>query len=78
MIVTTEQAAAELGVSVRRVQQLAAEGRLTPCRRGAKPLRFRLDDVIEYQHQTMRQGERDTLDALRARWRDIVADVAYA
>lgn len=78
MILTTEQVAAELGVSVRRVQQLAAEGRIEPCRRGAKPLRFRLDDVIEYQHQKLREGERDTLDALRARWRDIVADVAYA
>lgn len=68
MILTTEQVAAELSVTPGRVRQLVMEGLLEPCRRTAKPLRFRLDDVIEYQHRAMPNGRRDTLRQLSDQW----------
>lgn len=77
MILTTEQAAAELGVSSRRVTQLVEQGKLEPCRRGAKPMRFRLDVVIEYAHRSMPKAKRDTLAALSDEWREVVRDVCY-
>ena len=70
MILTTEEAAHELGVTPARVRQLVMAGDLTPCRREARPLRFRLQDVIECAHRRMSDRERDLLDTLARRWRE--------
>ena len=75
MILTTEQAAAELGVSPSRVWQMVMRRELEPCRRRAKPLLFRLDDVIELAHGRLTQADRDRLDTLANQWRDSVRDV---
>jgi hypothetical protein len=50
-------------------------GDLEPLRRGAKPLLFRLDDVIDCQTRRRTRAEQDRLDTLAARWRDEVRDV---
>jgi excisionase family DNA binding protein len=44
-LLTPEQVAAVLGVSVRTVRRLAAEGRLRPVRIGYRTTRFRPEDV---------------------------------
>ena len=49
--------------------------RAEPCRRRAKPLLFRLDDVIELAHGRLTQADRDRLDTLANQWRDSVRDV---
>lgn len=48
MTVTTEEAAAILGMTEAGVRKLAERGRLTPVRAEARPLRFREDDVHAY------------------------------
>lgn len=75
MILTTQEVAAELGVTPGRVRQLVVEGSLQPLRRGVRPLRFRLDVVIDYARQAMTQAERDTLERISEQWRDVVRDV---
>ena len=75
MILTTEQAAAELGVKSSRIRRMVMAGDLVPLKPGARPLMFRLDDVIECQHQRLSGGERTRLDTLASMWRDTVADV---
>lgn len=75
MILTTEQAADELGVSPARVRQLVMAGDLEPFKRGAKPLRFRLDDVIDCEARRRTRAEQDRLVTLAERWRDEVREV---
>ncbi len=45
MALTTSEVAEMLEVSERRVRQMAESGVLNPVRRGARPMRFREDDV---------------------------------
>ena len=75
MILSTEQAAAELGVSPSRVRRMVMAGDLVPLRPGARPLMFRLDVVIECAHRRLSGAERAHLDTLASQWRDTVADV---
>jgi excisionase family DNA binding protein len=51
MIVTTEEAADLLGVKAATVRSWVLKGWLEPLRRGAKPLRFRYDEVAAVQRQ---------------------------
>lgn len=75
MILTTEQAAAELGVSSSRVRRMVMAGDLAPLKPGARPLLFRLDAVIECAHRRLSGADRARLDALASRWRDTVENV---
>ena len=75
MILTTEQAAAELGVKPSRIRRMVMAGDLAPLRPGARPLMFRLDDVIECAHRRLTGSERAHLDTLAEQWRDTVANV---
>lgn len=52
-IVTTEQAAALVGVEPATVRSWVVRGHLTPLRRGARPLRFREQDVIRCHAERM-------------------------
>lgn len=70
MILTTDEVADELGVSPARVRQLVMAGELTPCRREARPLRFRLDDVIECAHRRLTRAQQERLDTLARKWRE--------
>ena len=68
MILTTDEAAAELGVSAARVRQFVMAGQLQPVRRGASPMRFRLDDVIDLQQRRRSATEQARLDTLATEW----------
>ena len=49
MIVTTDEAVELTGISAGTLRQWVMRGDLEPLRRGAKPLRFRYDDVVRVQ-----------------------------
>jgi excisionase family DNA binding protein len=68
MILTTDEAAAELGVSAARVRQFVMAGMLQPVRRGASPMRFRLDDVIDLQQRRRSATDQARLDMLAEEW----------
>jgi len=66
MILTTSEAAAELGITPFGVRKLVERGRLAPIAPGAHPMRFRLLDVADAQEQQMTKAMRATLDKLAA------------
>lgn len=69
MILTTEEAAQRVGVTVRLIQSWVERGHLAPVMPGAKPMRFREADVIEARYATTsgkRHAELDKMSALLA------------
>ena len=68
MTLTTEEAAAEVGTDPATLRAWVSRGHLRPVRVGAKPLRFRREDVIEAWLQRRSQRWHDDLDAL---WRGV-------
>lgn len=46
-VVTTDEAAACVGVSPATIRQWVVRGHLAPCRRGANPMLFRHDEVLD-------------------------------
>ncbi len=67
MILTTDEAAGELGVTTARVRQLVAAGALVPINPGARAYRFHLIDVAHLQAERRSDAERDMLDTLAER-----------
>ena len=51
MTVTTEEAAEAAGVSTAQIRKWVMLGWLVPVRRGARPMRFRYDEVARCQRQ---------------------------
>lgn len=72
-IVTTAEAAELLGVTERRVRQMAKDGTLTPIEikmrneKGRPPLLFKLADVAELEHRRRKDGGR--IARLAENWR---------
>jgi len=66
MILTTEEAAQRVGVTVRVIQSWVERGHLAPVMPGAKPMRFREGDVIEARYRTTSGKRHAELDKLSA------------
>ena len=63
-VLTTEEAAAAVGVSVDALRKWVERGHLAPLRAGARPLRFREGDVIECHLARMSARRHAELDEL--------------
>ncbi len=68
MTVTTDQAAALVAVSPTTVRSWVLRGLLEPVRRGAKPLRFRPEDVWRCARDRLTAAESARLDTLAEQW----------
>lgn len=68
MIVTTDEAAELAGVDPAVLRKWVLRGDLEPVRRGAKPLRFRYDDVARVQCEKRPKAWRLRHDAARIAW----------
>jgi len=68
LTVTTEEAAEIAGVSPTTIRQWVVRGDLEPMRRGAKPLRFRYDDVCRVQRDKRSKVWQQRHDEARMRW----------
>lgn len=68
MIVTTDEAAVLAGVSPATIRSWVMRGDLEPMRRGAKPLRFRYDDVARVQREKRPKTWEQRHDAMRSAW----------
>lgn len=64
MILTTAEAAEELGVTPFAIRKMVERGELSPLVPGARPLRFGLLDVAEAQARRITAGDRLRLDVL--------------
>lgn len=64
MTLTTDEAAARVGVSPQAVRMWVLRGDLNPIRRGVKPLRFHEAEVIECRLGTMSKSRRKYLETL--------------
>lgn len=67
MILTTEEAAAELGVEPATIRKMVERRELAPLRPSARPLLFRATDVIEAGARRLTKAQHDTLDRLASR-----------
>jgi excisionase family DNA binding protein len=68
---TTAEAAERVGVAPATVRWWVARGYLAPIRAGAKPLRFREEDVWRCARDRMRASEVERLDEL---WQQLTAN----
>lgn len=67
MILTTTEAAAELGLDEATIRSMVMREELAPLKRGARPLLFRAVDVIEAGARRLTKAQHDTLDRLAKR-----------
>lgn len=70
MMVTTDEAAELAGISPSTIRSWVLRGLLEPVRRGAKPLRFRYDDVAEVQLSLRSDAWKRRHAEQAQRWRD--------
>lgn len=68
MTLTTEEAAAQAGVSPATLRSWVMRGWLEPVRRGAKPLRFHYEDVARVQAEHRPAGWRTRHAEAVERW----------
>lgn len=64
MILTTAEAAEELGVTPFAIRKMVERGELIPLIPEARPMRFNLLDVADAQDRRIAQEDRDRLDIL--------------
>lgn len=69
MILTTSEAATELGLSPFAVRKMVEREELVPIIPGAKPLRFHLLDVAHAQARRVSKADAARLDAIAEEWR---------
>lgn len=68
MILTTTEAAEEIGVTPFAVRKMVERGELRPLVPGARPLRFCILAVADAQVRRLREDQRRRLDALAERF----------
>lgn len=68
MTVTTDEAAELAGVDPAVIRKWVMRGDLEPVRRGAKPLRFRYEDVARVQRDKRPKVWREGYQDARAEW----------
>lgn len=68
MTVTTDEAAEIAGVTAAAIRQWVVRGDLEPVRRGARPLRFRYEDVARVQSDKRSKAWRERHAAARSAW----------
>lgn len=68
MTLTTDEAAEIAGVDSSLIRKWVMRGDLEPVRRGAKPLRFRYEDVARVQRDKRSKAWQQRHDAARDRW----------
>lgn len=73
LILTVDEAAAQVGVRPATVRSWVLRGHLEPLRRGAHPLRFHLLDVARCHRDRQPQAYRDRLARLARIWEDACA-----
>lgn len=73
MSITTGEAAALLEVNPVTLRSWVQRGQLRPLRPGARPLRFREDDVVEIQHARRSAAWLATTRRAAQRWADACA-----
>lgn len=66
MTLTSQEAARTLGVGTGAVRMLVQRGKLTPIRRGARPLRFHAEDVVALRRDRLTAAERVEIDDMYA------------
>ena len=69
MILTTSEAADELGLSPFAVRKMVERGELVPAIPGARPLRFHLLDVADAQARRVSKADAERLDEIAEAWR---------
>lgn len=70
MTLTTQEAAALVGVSPHTIERWVDRGYLSPVRLGAKPSLFLERDVVECRFERMPETEHRALDTL---WAQVLA-----
>lgn len=75
MTLTTEDLCREFGVAASSVRSWVERGWIEPVRRGARPLRFREDDVAVFRRERLPEQERERLRRLAEAWRLTSADM---
>jgi len=73
MTLTTDEAARLTGRTPQCIRMWVMRGKLEPVRRGAKPLLFREDDVLDADEKATSKAERRRLDTLASAWLDTAA-----
>lgn len=63
---TSAEAALALGVGTGGVRMLVQRDKLTPIRRGARPLRFHAQDVVALRRDRLTSAERTEIDDMYA------------
>lgn len=68
MIVTTSEAAGILGVTESGVRMLVLRGDLEPISRGARPLTFWTETVVELEYRRRPKAQKRRVQELAEQW----------
>lgn len=73
VILTSEQAAEELGITAAGVRKLVARGQLQPVMPGCRTARYELLDVLRLEERRRSKAVRERIERLSEEYRRVVA-----